>query len=130
MSTPNIFTLKESDTTSKGTIKKYPALRAISGIINVMAYIILIASIILVFVGIFAFPSFFFVVIAIMVGALLFVSLRASSELILVFIDIEENTGIAATESIEMNKAILKALAAKPAQLKTNPKEGDFGGLV
>ena len=80
--------------------ERYPALRFISGVYRLLAWVILVSTVIVfiyflyqgLFVNLFSFG-------AILIGGLLFVTLLATAEGIKVFIDIEHNTRITATNS-------------------------------
>lgn len=79
---------------------KYPALRTISGIYNLFSWLAGIATIIVGFVLAnqsrdYGLPVFLAVLLA---GLIIVISLRAVSEIIHVFIDIEENTRKSATK--------------------------------
>jgi hypothetical protein len=75
---------------SDNTEKKYPALRTISGIYKVFGWLIAIATIIV--AAIFGQGGVAFALITIIFGALIVLGVFAVAELIMVFIDIEENT--------------------------------------
>lgn len=70
--------------------KKYPALRIISGVYYILAWIVIIFTLFCGFV--FAKDSIALFFVIIVIGAIVSISLLAFSEGIKVFIDIEENT--------------------------------------
>lgn len=90
---------KQPDNTNAGIARKYPALRTLSGILTFIAWLIAVLTVIAVVILITnshssydgGYSAFYtFGVLAI--GAISFITLLAYSELIKVFIDIEENT--------------------------------------
>lgn len=89
-----------SNSIQSGVIKKYPALRAISRIYSVMAWII---GVLAVLVAIYFIienleNSILYAMLSILIGALLALGIYAIGELIMVQIDIEENTRMMAGE--------------------------------
>ena len=72
--------------------QKYPALLIISSVSKFIAWIILIASIILSIIQIANSPNLFSISSTLLVGVVSFLVILAASELIILFIDIEKNT--------------------------------------
>lgn len=74
------------------TRNRYPALKTISIIFSVLAWIVAIASIFVFFYFLIAEEEGILSIVAILVGGLLTIGILSTSEIIKVFIDIEENT--------------------------------------
>jgi hypothetical protein len=80
--------------------RRYPALRAIAMIYKVLAWLVATATVLSAVVGLAmlgsesarGFPSTVWIIASLVVGALVFVSLWAAAETVLVFVDIEQNT--------------------------------------
>jgi len=80
--------------------ERYPALRFISGVYRFLAWLILIATAIILFYKLYQGQmAILFAVGAILIGGILFVTLLAAAEGVKVFIDIEHNTRITAMNS-------------------------------
>ena len=96
----NIEYRNEAEDAETAIRKRYPALRFISGLYKVLAWLVcalsVVASIYLIFQGEVEISIALGVLI---VGGILFVSLLAIAEIIKVFIDIEHNTRISATNT-------------------------------
>jgi len=80
--------------------RKYPALRAIAKLYKLMAWLVAIATVLSGGLGVAmlgsessrGFPSVIWLVVSVVGGALVFISLWAAAETVLVFVDIEQNT--------------------------------------
>jgi hypothetical protein len=85
----------QSDNANKKLIKKYPALRTLSTVFWAIAWIIAALTMITT-ISLFKVSSesgnWIMPFAAFAIGAILFISLLAYSEIIIVFVDIEENT--------------------------------------
>ncbi len=89
-----ILKQKMDDTEKSLEMKqKYPALAIISSVGKFFAWIILIVSIILSIIQIAKTPNIYSISLTLLVGIVCFVIIIALSELIVLFIDIEKNTG-------------------------------------
>jgi len=71
---------------------RYPALRLISGIFRIVAWLAGIAALIIIYKLISSNSDITFVLGTLVIGAILTISLLAISEIIIVLVDIEENT--------------------------------------
>lgn len=94
-------TLTEQLNNSLSFSKKYPALRSISNIIYFIAWAIAALTVVttlVLFKNLNGEGSWFLPLATFVVGLILFISLLAYSEIIQVFVDIEENTRKAATK--------------------------------
>lgn len=97
-----LATSKPTDTTNQGFLKKYPALRTLSGIIAFIAWTIPVLTLIIVIALLSKSEgesSWLLSVGTLAVGAIFFIALLAYSEIIKVFVDIEENTRKAAAST-------------------------------
>lgn len=89
-----------TDTSNQNISKKYPALRTLSVIIAIIAWLVAFATIIII-LGILSQSrgdGSWIIPAATLTGLLTFIGLLAYSEVIKVFIDIEENTRRTATK--------------------------------
>lgn len=96
-----VSTPKHADASQQGFAKKYPALRTLSGVIAVIAWIAALATLIIVLALLSnarGEGSWIIPVATLIVGTLIFIGLLAYAEIIKVFVDIEENTRMAATK--------------------------------
>jgi hypothetical protein len=97
-------TASQPNTSNLNVGRKYPALRALSTILSIIAWLVAIFTVIVV-ITLFSNTSQYekvsmiYPFIALVVGAILFIALLAYSEIIIVFVDIEENTRKSALQS-------------------------------
>lgn len=83
-----------SEKSTNGISQRYPALQTIAGICKILAYLNAISAVVggFYFVATSGITGIFILISSLFLGAIAFVILYAISELIHVFIDIEENT--------------------------------------
>ena len=83
---------KKQPEKSRENKQKYPALFVISKILKVFAWVILISSIIFTIIQFVNIPNIFSISTTLFIGIVSFLVMLASSELIILLIDIEKNT--------------------------------------